>query len=122
MQTFELENRVIAFSVMVIEVARSMPSSSEGKYLSDQLIRSGLSPALNYGEAISGESRKDFIHKIKIVLKELRETFNNLRIIKLANIIESDLLEIALKENNELISIFVQSIKTAKKNLKEGQF
>ena len=83
----------------------------------DQLIRSGLSPALNYGEAISGESRKDFVHKMKIALKELRETYNNLRIIKLAKIINSDSLDKIISENNELIAIFVQSIKKLFKNL-----
>ena len=91
-----------------------MSKTRAGNHLSGQLIRSGTSPALNYGEAQSGESRKDFIHKIKVVLKELRESFACLKIIYQAKLykIEKDLLT-ALKENNELISIFVKSVETA---------
>ncbi|WP_326935010.1 four helix bundle protein [Flavobacterium sp. PL11] len=83
------------------------------------MIRSGTSPALNYGEAQSAESTKDFIHKMGICLKELRETFVRLKIIEKSNLISdmSNLL-IAKAEANELISIFVSSIKTAKTNLK----
>ncbi len=120
MKTFELEDRIINFSVKVIQISRKLPTTPEGKYLSDQLLRSGVSPSLNYGEAISGESRKDFVHKIKIVLKELRETYNNLRIIKQANIINSNTLDNIIAENNELIAIFVQSIKTAKRNMERS--
>ena len=78
---------------------------------------SGTSPALNYGEALAAESSNDFIHKMKVVLKELRETFVCLKIIKRKPLIESnDELESAYNENNELISIFVKSIQTAKNN------
>jgi len=73
---------------------------------------------LNYGEAQGGESRKDFIHKMKIVLKELRETFICLKMISRASLSQmEDKLEKAIKENNELISIFVSSINTAQSNL-----
>ena len=74
---------------------------------------------MNYGEAQSGESRKDFIHKIKIVLKELRESYVCLKIIcrsKLCN--SEEIMKLAMIENNELISIFVKSAETAQKNLK----
>lgn len=81
------------------------------------MIRSGTSPALNYGEAQGAESTNDFIHKLKIILKELRETFVCLKIIKRKPLIEpNDDLENTYIENNELISIFVSSIKTAKRN------
>ena len=82
-----------------------------------QITRSGTSPALNYGEAQSAESKKDFVHKMGICLKELRETFVCLKIIEKANL-SSDLenLTKAKKEVNELISIFVSSIKTSKNN------
>lgn len=83
------------------------------------MVRSGTSPALNSGEAQSAESRKDFIHKIKVVLKELRESFVCLKIIFKARLYKTDIkIEIALKENDELISIFVKSVETAQKNLK----
>jgi four helix bundle protein len=86
----------------------------------EQLVRCGTSHALNYGEAQSGESRKDFIHKIKIVLKELRETFVALKIIHKAKLFSTEeKLQIALKENNELISIFVKSVETAQTNLND---
>lgn len=98
-----------------------MPNNKAGTHLAGQLVRSGTSPALNYGEAQSGESRKDFIHKIKIVLKELRETFVCLKIIYRTNLHKSeDKILKALKENDELISIFVRSVETAQKNIQNG--
>ena len=96
-----------------------MISSKASSHLSGQIIRSGTSVALNYGEAQSGESKKDFIHKMKIVVKELRETFVCLKIIQKAKLAKlNDKLNQALQENNELISIFVSSIKTAEKSNK----
>ncbi len=115
---FDLEERLIDFAVTTIRIAESMPSTFSGNHLSGQLIRSGTSPALNYGEAQSGGSRKDFIHKIKIVLKELRETYVCLKIINRSKLYTNDELEReALIENNELISIFVKSTETAQKNM-----
>jgi len=112
----ELEERLINFSVLIIEITNEMPDKKAANHLSGQIIRSGTSPALNYGEAQSAESRKDFIHKIKIVLKELRETFVCLKIIKRAKLFKSqEKIDKALIENNELISIFVRSVETAQK-------
>jgi len=85
MNKFELEERLINFAVLIIEIVNELPNTKAGNHLSGQLVRSGTSPALNYGEAQSGESRKDFIHKIKVVLKELRETFVCLKIIHKQN-------------------------------------
>lgn len=96
-----------------------MQNTKAANHLSGQLVRSGTSPALNYGEAQSAESRKDFIHKFKIVLKELRETFVCLRIIKRARLYNSlEKIEATLTENNELIAIFVKSTNTAQMNAK----
>lgn len=82
-------------------------------------MRSGTSPALNYGEAQSGESLKDFIHKIKVALKELRETLVCLKIISKAKLYKSEAILLqAMNENNELIAIFVKSVATAQRNLK----
>ena len=98
-----------------------IPKKRERVHLSNQLIRSGTSPALNYGEAISAESKKDFIHKLQVKLKELRETFICLKILKRTESYTSeDTINTALKENDELISIFVKSVTTAKQN-KEKQ-
>jgi four helix bundle protein len=114
----DLEDRLINFAVAVIYIAETMKRSYAGNYLSEQITRSSSSAALNYGEAQSAESRKDFIHKMKVVLKELRETYVNLRIILNANLNAHKEKVIALiKENNELISIFVASVQTARQNL-----
>jgi four helix bundle protein len=118
-KVYDLEDRLIEFAVFAMEIAESLPRSDSGKYLSGQMIRSGTSPALIYGEAQSAESRKDFIHKMKIALKELRETCINLKIVKKKGFqtLPENFHE-ALDEVNQLISIFVKSIQTARKNLK----
>src|SRR6478736_2295151 len=79
---FDLDERLINFAVSVIDISETLPKTFAGNHIAGQLVRSGLSPALNYGEAQSAESRNDFIHKMKISAKELRETYNCLRIIK----------------------------------------
>ena len=114
-KTFDLQERLIDFAVRIIRIAESLPKTKVGNHIAGQLIRCGTSPAPNYGEAQSAESRSDFIHKMKICLKELRET-----VVWLIMIIRADLikppskLEPLIEENDELISIFVSSIKTAK--------
>ena len=120
MNKFDLEERLVDFSVLIIEIVKETPNTKVGNHLSGQLVRSGTSVSLNYGEAQSGESRKDFIHKMKVVLKELRETFICLKIIQRTKLYKTETkIEKAKKENNELISIFVKSIETAQNNLKQ---
>ena len=115
---FDLEDRLVAFAVLIIKIVESMPNTKAGIHLAGQLVKSETSPALNYGEAQSAESRKDFIHKMKISLKELRETFICLKIISSTKLHKSEgLINEAFTENNELISIFVKSVETAKNNL-----
>ena len=114
---FDLEDRLIDFAARCIKVSEALPVSKAGQHLAGQLCRSGSFPALNYGEAQGAESRKDFIHKMKISLKELRETSVCLRIVVKAEMITLDNLQPLRSEANELISIFVTSINTAKKNL-----
>ena len=109
----ELEERLNDFSVKIIEVASKLKKTKPGIIIEGQILRSGTSCSLNYGETIGAESDKDFIHKIQVVLKELRETYIALRIIKKANLCtDLVLLEECLDENNQLISIFVKSINT----------
>jgi len=116
--TYDLEDRLINFSVLVIKIGETLPKTEAGRYLSSQIIRSGMSPALVYGEAQSAESRKDFIHKISIMLKELRETRINMKIIlKKGFMTDRSLLTNCLQEVDELISIFVKSLQTARKNV-----
>ena len=119
MKKYDLEERLIQLSVMIIAIVNEMPKNKAGNHLSGQIVRSGTSVALNYGEAQSSESMKDFIHKMKIVLKELRETYVCLEIIKRSKLYgnEQD-INTAKNENNELISIFVKSLETAQKNMK----
>jgi len=113
---YDLEDRLIEFAVNISDIVNALPNSRLGNYLAGQIIRSGISTALHYGEAQSDESQADFIHKMKVVLKELRETFIGLKIIHRKKILQNtQLLEKVLEENNELISIFVKSIDTAKK-------
>ena len=117
---FDLEERLIDFAVRIIRTAESLPKTRAGNHIAGQLIRCGTSPAPNYGEAQSAESRSDFIHKMKVSLKELRETRIWLLMIVKADLIKPmSKLEPLINENNELISIFVTSVKTAKQ--KEGK-
>jgi len=114
---FDLEDRLVDFAARCIKVAESLPRSFAGQHLSGQLTRSGTSPALNYGEAQGAESRKDFIHKMRVCLKELRETRICLKIIVHSEMFSEEKLQALIDETNELISIFITSIKTAKKNM-----
>lgn len=114
---FDLEERLIDFAVLIIEITESLNNTRAGNHISSQLVRSGTSPALHYGEAQSAESRNDFVHKLKILLKELRESMVALKIIKKVSLTKKiELVEKGIIECNELISIFVKSIETAKRN------
>ncbi len=113
---YNLEDRLIDFAVSIIKLVESLPNTKSGNHLGGQLLRSGTSPSLNYGEAKSGESKNDFVHKMKVCLKELRESYNCLRIIDRAKISDDEtLVQYLITECNELISIFVTSIVTASK-------
>jgi four helix bundle protein len=115
-RVFDLEDRLIAFAVRVIQTAETLPRTPVGNHIRGQLGRSGTSPAPNYGEAQSAESRSDFVHKLKIVLKELRETKVWLLMIRRAQLIKpAESLDPLIQETDELISIFVKSLKTASK-------
>ena len=112
----KLEGRLIDFAVDVIDVVELLPSSKASNHIANQLVRSGTSPAPNYAEARSAESRKDFIHKMKVALKELRETLVWLKMIDKKGYCEPERVKASIKETDELISIFVSSIKTAGDN------
>ncbi len=115
---FDLQDRFIDYAVRIIKASEQLPETKAGKHVSFQILRSGTSPAANYGEAQSAESRADFIHKLKIALKELRETEVWLKIIVRAELIKpSTKLFSLLQETDELISIIFKSIDTAKKKL-----
>lgn len=115
MKAQDLEDRLIDFAVSVIKACKFLDQSFASQHLSKQLIRSTTSAALNYGEARGGESTRDYLHKMKICLKELIESYINLKIQKGADLITKiESLDALLDENNQLISIFVVSIKNTK--------
>jgi four helix bundle protein len=112
----ELEDRLIVFAINIIRLSDGIKQSIGGRNLAEQIVRSSSSTAQNYGEAQSAESGRDFVHKLGICLKEMRETFINLRIIDGAGLhADQQLLDNLKTESNELISIFVKSIETSKR-------
>ena len=111
----DIEERLIDFAVRVIKVCDSLPLSSTGaKHIKGQLVRSGTSPAPNYAEARAAESGKDFIHKLKIVLKELNESRVWIKMIIRTELMPKNRLEKVLDECDQLCRIISSSIQTAK--------
>ncbi|MEO8066148.1 MAG: four helix bundle protein [Flavobacteriales bacterium] len=114
---YDLEERLIDFAVLILDFEEGLPSTKAANHLGGQLLRSGTSPALNYGEAQAAESKKDFIHKIRIVLKELRESHICIRIIERKAMHKDAALVTRLKtECQELVRIFIKSVGTATEN------
>ena len=110
----ELEERLLDFAVRIIRLSASLPKTPAGIHIAGQIMRSGTSPAPNYGEARGAESQADFIHKLRIVLKELNETSIWLRIIERSDLLKQELLKEISKESQELCRIFTASLKTAR--------
>ena len=118
---YDLQDRMIDFAVRIIKLAEALPETKAGQHVGYQILKSGTSPAPNYGEAQSAESRADFIHKLKIALKELRETEVWLKVIMKAEMVEPvDRIHPLLKEADELISILFKSVETARENDVKG--
>jgi four helix bundle protein len=114
---YDLEERLISFSIRILELAEALPHTRVGNHIAGQLIRCGTSPAPNYAEAQGAESRKDFIHKMRVVLKELREVRVWTLLIQRKGLARPpEKVGPILIECNELISIFVASIGTAERN------
>jgi four helix bundle protein len=112
---YDLEERLVNFAVKIIDIVESLPRTRVGNHLAGQLIRSGTSPAFNYGEAQAAESRSDFVHKIGIVLKELKETRICLTIIGRKKMSRTQgVMTDSAEECRQLIAIFARSIVTAK--------
>ena len=117
MAKFDLQERSIDFAIAIILLTETLANTRAANHIGGQVLRSGTSPAFNYGEAQAAESRKDFIHKMKVCLKELRETQVGLKMISRLKIASStDEVERLLTECGELIAIFVKSIETAERN------
>jgi four helix bundle protein len=115
---FDLEERLVDFACMCLTICDILPNSKVGQNLEYQLSKSSTSAALNYGEAQAAESKADFLHKLKVVLKEIRESLVNLKIIIRKPLLVDPHVDLALKEAGELMAIFLKSIQTAQFNLK----
>jgi four helix bundle protein len=118
-EKYDLENRLLEYSVKIIKIVEQLPNTRVGNHIAGQLVRSGTSPYPNHGEAQAAESTKDFVHKLRISLKELRETYRWLKLVQRVPLVkQSEKIERALEETEELIKIFVSSIRTAEKKKK----
>jgi four helix bundle protein len=114
---FDLEDRLVDFTCRMIDVVESLPNTRAGNYIAGQLIRSCHSPTFNYGEVQGAESISDFIHKMSVVLKELKECRTALKVIRKKVLIKPAIkLDSIYKETEELIAIIAKSVETAKKN------
>ena len=111
----KIEQRLIDLTIGINDIVKKLDGSLLSQNLSSQIVRSSSSSALNYGEAQGAESKKDFIHKCSIVLKELRETHINLKLIKNSQNVENvEHLDHLLDECDQLIAIFHKTVRTAK--------
>jgi four helix bundle protein len=110
----ELEERLVNFAVRIIKLSASLPRTPAGRHIAGQILRSGTSPAPNYGEARGAESRADFVHKIRVVLKELNETSIWLRIIERGSLLKAKSLVDIVQENGDLCKIFAAALRTAR--------
>ena len=116
---YDLEDRLLNFAVNIVELTESFPITRAGNHIAGQLLRCGTSPLSNHGEVEAAESRRDFIHKLRICLKELRETSRWLRLAgRLKKLEALAALPACLDEVDELIRIFATSVRTAEKNAK----
>jgi four helix bundle protein len=113
---FDLEDRLLDYAAAMIRLVEELPKTRAGNHLASQLLRSGTSPLPNHGEAESAESPADFIHKLKVSLKELRETKRWLRLVMRVPLLPTSAADPLLAETIELIRIFVASIRTAERH------
>ena len=117
-RAYDLEERLINFAVLIIKLVSHFPNSDIGKHLGNQLQRSATAPALNYGEAQGAESPADFLHKMRICLKELRESQINLKISFRSGLLSKEDAKQSLDECGQLVAIFTSSVKTATEKAK----
>jgi four helix bundle protein len=115
-RAFDLEDRLLDFAARIIRVSESMKPTPAGRHVGDQLLRSGTSPFANHGEAEGAESLNDFVHKLRICYKELRESRRWMRLAQRADLLDQpERLTPLLDEADELIRIFAASLRTAEK-------
>ena len=114
---YDLEDRMVDFTCRMIDVVEALPNTRAGTYIAGQLIKSCHSPTFNYGEAQAAESRNDFLHKMGVILKELKECRTALKVIRKKGMI-APITKLApiYNETEELVAIIAKSLSTAKKN------
>ncbi len=112
----DIEDRLVSFAVRILKLCNQLPRSPAGRHVAGQLVRSGTAPAPNYAEARGAESTNDFIHKLKICLKELNESRVWLLIIKKSNMLSAQSLISITTECDELCRIINSSIKTSRRS------
>jgi len=115
-RVFDLEERLIEFAALIYETVESLPDNRVGKHVAGQLLRCGTAPAPDYGEAQGAESRKDFVHRLRVCLKELRETIVWLKYARRIRIGDAALVQQAIDEADHLCAIMYSSIRTAERN------
>ena len=115
---FDLEERLLEFSARIIEIVDALPNTRAANHIAGQVLRCGTSPYGHHGEVEAAESRKDFIHKLSVCLKELRETRRWLRLIRRATFLAETQIAPVLLETEQLVKIFFTSVRTAEKNAK----
>ncbi len=110
----DLEKRLISFAAAIVSLSSKLPKTPQGRHICGQILRSGTAAAANYGEARGAESRADFIHKLKVVFKELNETTIWLEVITQSSLLSAENIVAIVAENRELCRIIAASIKTAR--------
>jgi four helix bundle protein len=116
LKRYDLEDRLLQYAVRVIRLVDALPATKAARHVADQLLRCGTSPLANHGELQGAESRKDFIHKLGICLKEIREAQRWLRLIHRVPLLPAPKIEPLIAKTEALIKIFRASIRTAEKN------
>jgi four helix bundle protein len=118
-RVYDLEDRLLDFAASIVQLTESLPNTRAGNHIAGQLLRCGTSSLSNHGEVEAAESRRDFLYKLRICLKELRETKRWLRLLGRVNKVGTPTnFNTCLNEVDELIRIFVASIRTAERNAK----
>jgi four helix bundle protein len=115
-QRYDLEDRLLEYAARIIRLVDALPTTRAGRHVADQLLRCGTSPLANHGELQGAESRKDFVHKLGLCLKEIDEAWRWLRLIHRVPMLPPGKVQPLLAETNALIKIFAASIRTAEKN------
>ena len=113
---YDLEERLLEFAARIVRLVDALPGTRASNHIAGQLLRCGTSPLANHGEVEAAESRNDFIHKLRICLKELRETSRWLCLLQRVKLVRAAKIQPLIEETNELVRIFASSVRTARKN------